>query len=145
MKFQLVINMERMSAEADMKDVAQHTLEMVQMADNAGFESAWAAEHHALEMTIAPNPFQILTWWAAHTSRIRLGTAVVVAPYWHPIDVAGEAALLDLYSGGRLEFGIGSGAYQREFDRLQPGLKQSEGYKYTQEMLPAVKALWAGD
>ena len=145
MKFQLVINMERMSAKADMKDVAQHTLEMVQMADKAGFESAWAAEHHALEMTIAPNPFQILTWWAAHTNRIRLGTAVLVAPYWHPIDVAGEAALLDLYSGGRLEFGIGSGAYQREFDRMRPGLKQSEGYKYTQEMLPAVKALWAGD
>ena len=145
MKFQLVINMERMSAEADMKDVAQHTLEMVQMADKAGFESAWAAEHHALEMTIAPNPFQILTWWAAHTSRIRLGTAVVVAPYWHPIDVAGEAALLDLYSGGRLEFGIGSGAYQREFDRMHPGLKQSEGYRYVQEMLPVVKSLWAGD
>ena len=145
MKFQLVINMERMSAEVDMGDVAQHTLEMVQMADVAGFESVWAAEHHGLEMTIAPNPFQILTWWAAHTCRIRLGAAVVVAPYWHPIDVAGEAALLDLYSGGRLEFGIGSGAYQREFDRIRPGLKQSEGYKYSQEMLPAVKALWVGD
>ncbi len=52
---------------------------------------------------------------------------------------------LDLYSGGRLEFGIGSGAYQREFDRMHPGLKQSEGYKYSQEMLPAVKALWQGD
>ena len=64
--------MERMSAETDMKDVAQHTLEMVQMADNAGFESAWAAEHHALEMTIAPNPFQILTWWAAPVSYTHL-------------------------------------------------------------------------
>ena len=131
MKFQLVINMERMSVEMDMGNVAQHTLEMVQMADAAGFESVWAAEHHGLEMTIAPNPFQILTWWAAHTCRIRLGAAVVVAPYWHPIDVAGEAALLDLYSGGRLEFGIGSGAYQREFDRIRPGLKQSEGSEFT--------------
>ncbi|NNE21601.1 MAG: LLM class flavin-dependent oxidoreductase, partial [Rhizobiales bacterium] len=97
------------------------------------------------EMTVAPNPFQILTWWAAHTNDIRLGTAVVVAPYWHPINVAGEAALLDLYSGGRLDFGIGSGAYQREFDRMTPGLKQTEGWRYMQEMLPAVKALWAGD
>ncbi|GIS88023.1 MAG: hypothetical protein CM1200mP18_07330 [Gammaproteobacteria bacterium] len=70
---------------------------------------------------------------------------MVVAPYWHPIDVPEKLPLLDLYSGGRLEFGIGSGAYQREFDRMRPGLKQSEGYKYTQEMLPAVKALWAGD
>ncbi|MFQ5566034.1 MAG: LLM class flavin-dependent oxidoreductase [Paracoccaceae bacterium] len=145
MKFQLAINMERMTPDTDMREVERHTLEMVQMADAGGFDIAWAAEHHALEMTIAPNPFQILTWWAAHTSRIRLGTAVVVAPYWHPIDVAGEAALLDLFSGGRLEFGIGSGAYQREFDRMRPGLKQSEGWRYMQEMLPAVKALWAGD
>ena len=145
MKFQLAINMERMNPDLDMRDVERHTLEMVQMAEEGGFEIVWAAEHHALEMTIAPNPFQILTWFAAHTSRIRLGTAVVVAPYWHPINVAGEAALLDLYSGGRLEFGIGSGAYQREFDRMYPGLKQTEGYRYMHEMLPAVKALWEGD
>ncbi len=146
MKFQLAINMERATPHpADMREVARHTLEMVQMADEGGFAIAWAAEHHALEMTIAPNPFQILTWWAAHTSRIRLGSAVVVAPYWHPIKAAGEAALLDLYSGGRLEFGIGSGAYQREFDRMRPGLKQSDGHRYVQEMLPAVKALWQGD
>ncbi len=145
MKFQLAINMERIAPDIDMRDVARHTLEMVQMADAGGFNIAWAAEHHALEMTIAPNPFQILTWWAAHTDRIRLGAAVVVAPYWHPIDVAGEAALLDLYSGGRLEFGIGSGAYQREFDRMRPGLKQSDAWRYMQEMLPVVKALWQGD
>ena len=145
MKFQLAINMERMTPAIDMREVERHTLEMVQMADEGGFEIVWSAEHHALEITIAPNPFQILTWWAAHTSRIRLGTAVVVAPYWHPINVAGEAALVDLYSGGRLEFGIGSGAYQREFDRMYPGLKQSEGYRYLQEMLPVVIALWQGD
>ena len=100
MKFQLAINMERVTPDLDMADVERHTLEMVQMADEGGFAIAWAAEHHALEMTIAPNPFQILTWWAAHTSRIRLGSAVVVAAYWHPIKAAGEAALLDLYSGG---------------------------------------------
>ena len=145
MKFQLAINMERVNPGIEMDEVAHHTLEMVQMADAGGFDIVWAAEHHALEMTIAPNPFQILTWWAAHTDRIRLGTAVVVAPYWHPINVAGEAALLDLYSGGRLEFGIGSGAYQREFDRMFPGLPQNEGWKYMQEMLPVVKALWQGD
>ncbi|MEM7172996.1 MAG: LLM class flavin-dependent oxidoreductase [Pseudomonadota bacterium] len=145
MKFQLAINLERMDASQDMDEVQQHTLEMVQMADRGGFSIVWAAEHHALEMTIAPNPFQILTWWAGHTERVRLGTAVAVAPYWHPINLAGEAAFTDLISGGRLEFGIGSGAYQREFDRMHPGLKQSEGYRYMHEMLPAVKALWAGD
>ena len=145
MKFQLAINLERIADDVMMRDVERHTLEMVQMADDGGFHIVWAAEHHALEMTIAPNPFQLLTWWAAHTNRIRLGTAVVTAPYWHPIRVAGEAAMVDLVSGGRLEFGIGSGAYQREFDRMHPGLKQTDGWRYMQEMLPAVKALWAGD
>ena len=145
MKFQLAINLERMDDSLDMKDVARHTLEMVQMADQGGFNIVWAAEHHALEMTIAPNPFSILTWWAGETDRIRLGTACVAAAYWHPIKVAGEAAFVDLISGGRLEFGIGSGAYQREFDRMHPGLKQSDAWQYMQEMLPAVRALWQGD
>ena len=145
MKFHLAINMERLSADADMREVERHTLSMVQRAERGGFRIVWAAEHHALEMTIAPNPFQILTWWAAHTDKIRLGSAVAVAAYWHPINLAGEAALLDLYSGGRLEFGIGSGAYQREFDRMRPGLKQTDGWRYVQEMLPLVVALWRGD
>lgn len=145
MKFQLAINLERMDASQDMQDVARHTLEMVQMAEAGGFEIAWAAEHHALEMTIAPNPFSILTWWSQNTSTIRLGTACVAAAYWHPIKVAGEAAFLDLISGGRLEFGIGSGAYQREFDRMHAGLKQSDAWQYMQEMLPVVRDLWKGD
>ena len=145
MKFQLAINLERLDDSRDMHDVARHTIEMVQMAEEGGFTVAWAAEHHALEMTIAPNPLQILTWWAGHTDRIRLGTAVAVAAYWNPVNLAGEAALLDLISGGRLEFGIGSGAYQREFDRMHPGLKQPDAWRYMQEMLPVLKELWAGD
>ena len=145
MKFQLAVNLERIDDSIDMRDVAKHTLDTVQMAEEGGFSIAWAAEHHALEMTIAPNPFQILTWWAKETNNLRLGTAVVNAAYWHPINLAGEAAFLDLISGGRLEFGIGSGAYQREFDRMHPGLKQTEGWRYMQEMLPVVRGLWQGD
>lgn len=145
MKFHLAINMERMDPQTDMKAVRDHTLEMVRMADAAGFEVAWAAEHHALEMTIAPNPFQILGWWGEHAKNIRLGVGVVNAAYWHPINLAGEAAMLDLLSDGRLEFGIGSGAYQREFDRMKPGLDQRDSWRYMQEMLPVVQGLWAGD
>lgn len=145
MKFHLAINLERMSPDISMKEVRDHTIDMVKMADQAGFEIAWAAEHHALEMTIAPNPFQILTWWAMETSNIRLGCGVANAAYWHPINIAGEAALLDLISDGRLEFGLGSGAYQREFDRMKPGLDQKDSWQYMQEMLPLVRKLWQGD
>lgn len=145
MKFQISINLERMDDSLNMKDVRDHTLDMVKMADQGGFKIAWSAEHHSMEMTIAPNPFQLLTWWGQHTTNIRLGTAVAVAPYWNPIRLAGEAAMTDLLTDGRLEFGIGSGAYQREFDRMQPGLKQTDAWRYVHEMLPVVKKLWAGD
>ena len=53
--------------------------------------------------------------------------------------------MTDLISRGRLEFGLGSGAYKREFDRMYPGLKQTDGWKYMHETLPAVKSLWQGD
>lgn len=145
MKFSIAINLERMDPSIDMKDVSKHVLEMVQMADDGGFEIAWAAEHHAIEMTIAPGPFQLLAWWAAHTSNIRLGTAVAVVPYWHPIKLAGEAALLDLVSGGRLELGLGKGAYQREFNRMMRGMNQNLGVPMMKEILPILRGLWAGD
>jgi len=145
MKFSLAINFERMSPATDMRDVARHTLEMAQMAEAGGFDIVWAAEHHAIEMTIAPNPFQQLTWLGQHTSKIRLGVAVAVAAYWHPIRLAGEAAMCDLLTGGRLEFGIGCGAYQREFDRMARGLKTQDSVPYMLEMLPLLKQLWQGD
>ncbi len=70
---------------------------------------------------------------------------MVVAPYWHPIRVAGEAALFDVLSDGRLEFGISRGAFQYEFDRMAGGIPQQHGIAHVKEMLPAVKALWRGD
>jgi flavin-dependent trigonelline monooxygenase, oxygenase component len=144
-KFSIAVNMERTHPDQDMRQVARNALELVRMAEQGGFEIAWAAEHHAIELTVGPNPFTILTHWAAHTARIRLGTAVVVAPYWHPIRLAGEAALFDVFSDGRLEFGLGRGAFQYEFDRMAGGIEQRRGGAYLREILPVVKALWRGD
>jgi len=144
-KFSIAINMERSDASQDMRQVARDALDLVRLAEQGGFEIAWAAEHHTIELIVGPNPFTILTHWAAHTARIRLGTAVVVAPYWHPIRVAGEAALFDIFSDGRLELGFGRGAFQYEFDRMAGGIAQQQGGRYMREMLPVVKALWQGD
>lgn len=145
MKFSIAVNMERSHPDQDMRQVARNALELVRMAEQGGFEIAWAAEHHAIELTVGPNPFTILMHWAAHTSHIRLGTAVVVAPYWHPIRLAGEAALFDIFSDGRLELGLGRGAFQYEFDRMAGGIEQRKGGAYLREILPVVQALWRGD
>ena len=145
MKFSIVVNMDRFDPATEMRDVAGRCLELVRLADQGGFEIAWTAEHHAIEVTIAPNPFTLLTFWGQHTRRIRLGTAVVSAPYWHPLRLAGEAGLADVLLDGRLEIGFGRGAYQYEFDRLAGGIPQGEGGKYLREIIPVVKELWKGD
>jgi flavin-dependent trigonelline monooxygenase, oxygenase component len=145
MKFAISVTMERFDPSEDMRNVAARALELVKIADQGGFEIALTAEHHTIEFTISPNPFTLLTHWANHTKRIRLGTATVVAPYWQPIRLAGEAALADILTGGRLELGIARGAYQYEFDRMAGGMPQQQGVAHVQEIIPAIKALWAGD
>src|SRR5258708_1304515 len=116
MKFSIAVNMERYGAGDDMRAVAAHALALVKDAEQGAFEIACAPEHHTIDLRVAPAPFALLTHWAAPTSTIRLGAAVVVAPYWHPIRVAGEGAMFDVLSDGRLEFGISRGAFQYEFD-----------------------------
>lgn len=145
MRFAISVNMQRVDPATPMRRVVDETLELVRMADQGGFDIAWAAEHHGVELTVAPNPFLQLTHWAENTARIRLGPAVVVAPYWHPLRLAGEAGLFDLYSDGRLELGIGRGAFQYEFDRMANGIPQVEGGAHLREMVPLLKRLWAGD
>jgi flavin-dependent trigonelline monooxygenase, oxygenase component len=145
MKFAIALNMDRFSDDVSMTVVWDRVLEMVTMAEEGGFDIAWTGEHHTIEVTIAPNPFQVLSHWAAITKRIRLGTGVLSAPYWHPLRLAGEAALCDLISSGRLELGIGRGAYQYEFDRMKPGTRQQEGVGYMKEIIAAVRELWKGD
>jgi flavin-dependent trigonelline monooxygenase, oxygenase component len=145
MKFAVSLSMERFSPQDSMRDAVRNFRALAKIADEGGFETLWTAEHHTIECTISPNPFQTLTWLAQHTDRIRLGTATLVAPYWSPIRLAGEAALCDHLTGGRLELGIARGAYQYEFDRMAGGIPQQEGVAFMKELVPAVQKLWAGD
>lgn len=145
MKFSIAVDLGRRHPAEPMEAALAEVIDIVRFADEVGFEIAWAAEHHCIEYTIAPNPLTMLTHWANRTRRIRLGTAVLVAPYWHPIRLAGEIGLTDLLTGGRLEVGFGRGAYQYEFDRMAGGIPQQQGGAYLREIVPAVKRLWAGD
>ena len=145
MKFAVSLTMERFAPGVSMETVKSNLLTLARMADEGGFETLWTAEHHTLECTISPNPFQTLVWLAQHTRNIRLGTSTLVAPYWNPIRLAGESALCDHLTDGRLEFGIARGSYQYEFDRMAGGMPQQEGVAYMKELVPAVKKLWQGD
>jgi len=127
------------------KKVWQHSLDLLKIAEQGGMEIAWAAEHHAMEFWWASNPFTILADWANRTSKIRLGVGVVVAPYWHPLRLAGEVGLVDLFSDGRLELGISRGAFTYEFARMAPGVDAEEARSHVFELVPLLKQLWQGD
>lgn len=134
MKFSIAVNMTRRRPDVPMERVAAEALEMVVAAEALGFDVAWAAEHHSIEYTIAPNPLVLVTHRAAHTRRIRLGTAVITAPYWNPLRAAGEIALTDILTSGRLEIGFGRGAYQYEFGRMAGGMPQELGGAHLREL-----------
>lgn len=145
MKFSLFLHMERYNQDKTHKESLQELVELVQMAEEGGFEAAWIGEHHAMEFTIAPNPLSYLAYLADKTHSIRLGAGTFVAPFWHPIKLASESALVDIMSNGRLDVGIARGAYQCEFDRMVEGMSASDGGKHLREMVPAVQQLWQGD
>lgn len=145
MRFAITLSMSRSSARDSVVEEVQQMDELVRLADSGGFDIIFVPEHHAIELTIGPNPFIQLAYWARIVERARLGTAVLAVPYWHPIRLAGEAALCDVLTGGRLELGLGRGAYQYEFDRLGGGLSAEQARGILFEVVPAVKRLWRGD
>jgi alkanesulfonate monooxygenase SsuD/methylene tetrahydromethanopterin reductase-like flavin-dependent oxidoreductase (luciferase family) len=145
MKFSLFIHMERVSAEEDQKQLYDEMIALCRIADDGGMHAIWTGEHHGMNFTIAPNPLLNLVDLAHQTKNVRLGTGTVIAPFWHPIRLAGEAAMADIITGGRLELGIARGAYNFEYERLMPGMDAWGAGGRMRELVPAIKALWQGD
>ena len=145
MKFSLFVHMERVSADEPQQRLYEEMLELCQIADENGMHAIWTGEHHGMDFTIAPNPFLNLVDLARRTKNVRLGTGNVVAPFWHPIKLAGEAAMADIIMDGRLDLGIARGAYTFEYDRMSPGLDAWTAGQKMRELIPAIKGLWAGD
>ncbi len=145
MDFSLFVHMERQSTKDTYQELHDQFIELALMAEAGGMKTVWTGEHHAMDFTISPNPFLLLVELAGKTEHIRLGTGTIVAPFWEPIRLAGEAAMTDLITGGRLELGIARGAYSFEYDRLGGGMDAWAAGEHLREIVPAIKALWAGD
>lgn len=145
MQFSLFAHMERLDPEQGHERLYADFLRLCTMADEGGMRAIWTGEHHGMEFTVAPNPFITITDLARHTKNVRLGTGTIIAPFWHPVRLAGEAAMTDLVSGGRLELGIARGAYSYEYERLMPGMDAWEAGQRMRETTPLLRQLWQGD
>lgn len=145
MKFSLFVHMERLDASQNHKQLYDEFIALCDIADKGGMHAIWTGEHHAMDFTIAPNPFVNIADLARRTKNVRLGTGTVIAPFWHPIKLAGEAAMTDIICDGRLDLGIARGAYSFEYERLLPGLDAWGAGQRMRELVPAVQGIWAGD
>ncbi|MEE2776082.1 MAG: LLM class F420-dependent oxidoreductase [Acidobacteriota bacterium] len=117
-------------------------------AEALGFDSVWV-NHHVLNVgyvrdRLGEGPYYdalvMLTWIAAHTSRVQLGTSVLVIPYLHPMVLAKELATLDHLSGGRLTVGVGVGSLPEENAAL--GVPYDSRGSYSNEFLEVLRKLW---
>ncbi len=145
MEFSLFAHMERLTPDQPHDVLYDEFVGLVKMADEGGMRAVWTGEHHGMEFTIAPNPFLSLVDLAHHTRNVRLGTGTVVAPFWHPIKLAGEAAAADQITKGRIELGIARGAYSFEYERLMPGMDAWEAGQRMRESTPLLQEIWRGD
>lgn len=118
-------------------------LEQIQQAERHGFATAWIAQHHFnADEGGLPTPWPLLGAAAQATERIRLGTAVVTLPHENAVRTAEDAAVVDILSGGRFEFGIAPGASAENLDAL--GYTNTNARELFNEKLPVLRAALAG-
>ena len=98
---------------------------LADLAEPLGFDSLWAVEHHFDNYAMIPDVVQFLTYMAGRTSRIQLGTAVIVLPWHDPVRVAEQIAMLDILSQGRLLVGFGRGAAKLEYDGFRIPMEEA--------------------
>ncbi|MGQ0430990.1 MAG: LLM class F420-dependent oxidoreductase [Microthrixaceae bacterium] len=141
---------------------AEGAIALAQAAEAGGIESLWTVEHTIVpagykspypysptgrmpgpEDSDIPDPLIWLTYVAAATSTIRLGTGILILPQRNPIVLAKEVATLDRLSGGRVELGVGVGWLEEEFDAI--GISFADRGARTDDHIAALRALWTQD
>jgi probable F420-dependent oxidoreductase len=121
----------------------REALEEVVRAEELGFESVWMEEHHGVKDHYWPSPLPVLAGFATRTSQLLLGTDILVFPFYHPVRLAEDIALLDVMSGGRVIFGTAIGYKPDEFALYGTPLEK-RGARF-EEGLQLMKALWMED
>ena len=115
-------------------------LEEVLRGEALGFDSIWMEEHHSVANHYWPSPLPVLAGFATRTSRVTLGTDILVAPFYHPVRLAEDVALLDIMSGGRVVLGVAIGYKPDEFALYGAELAK-RGARF-EEQLAILKGLW---
>lgn len=124
-------------------EVYGRALERIEIMDETGYDAVWLAEHHFNSFSVCPSVHLMGTHIAARTQRLRVGTAVTLAALYHPLRIAEEVALLDVLSGGRVNWGAGRGFDPKEFGAF--GVAPEESATRFREAVEIVQQAWTQD
>jgi alkanesulfonate monooxygenase SsuD/methylene tetrahydromethanopterin reductase-like flavin-dependent oxidoreductase (luciferase family) len=127
----------------DFKRTYDETLEQIEYAEELGFEAVWLTEHHRSVYGTFPSAAVFAAAIAERTRRMRIGISVAILPFQNPVRIAEEWAMVDVLSGGRLNFGVGRGYQPREFEVMLADPAVSR--EVFTEALDIVIALWGPD
>lgn len=139
LRFGMLHLLENPSGKTEHQIVGEQ-IAILRAAEDLGFDSVWPAEHHFSEYGYCVSTGLMLAALAQVTTRIRLGTGIVVLPFHNPIRVAEEFALLDLMSDGRVDFGIGRGYQPHEFRGY--GVDQTKSRGIFNEAIEIIQQAW---
>lgn len=124
-------------------DLYAEQLRQVELAEDLGYDHIWLTEHHFAEDGYSPALFPLAAAIAARTSRIRIGTYLLLLPLHHPLEVAENAATVDVLSGGRFDLGVGLGYVPREFAGF--GISRSERAARMEDGIAIIRGAWTQD
>jgi alkanesulfonate monooxygenase SsuD/methylene tetrahydromethanopterin reductase-like flavin-dependent oxidoreductase (luciferase family) len=117
--------------------------QQIEYLDTAGYDSIWITEHHFVDDGYLAAAMPMMAAMAARTRRCKIGSYVILAPFYNPLRLAEDAALIDVISNGRLRLGIGLGYRLQEFEIFQLSLAERLGR--TLETIQILKRAWTGE
>jgi alkanesulfonate monooxygenase SsuD/methylene tetrahydromethanopterin reductase-like flavin-dependent oxidoreductase (luciferase family) len=129
--------------QVSLPTVFERALGRIRIMDDAGYDAVWLAEHHFTGYSVCPSLHMMGVQVASQTTRLRIGTGVSLAAFYHPLRLAEEVALLDTLSGGRVNWGAGRGFDPIEFSIFDVPVKESA--TRFQEAVEVVKAAWTNE
>lgn len=129
--------------QVPLASVYESAFERIAIMDEGGYDAVWLAEHHFNAYSICPSVTVMGSHVAARTKRLRIGMGVTLAGFYHPLRLAEELALVDILSGGRLNWGAGRGFDPKEFRAFDVRPEDSAGR--FRECVDIVLAAWANE
>ena len=124
-------------------EVYERALQRIDVMDKTGYDAVWLAEHHFNTFSVCPSVHVMGAYVAARTQKLRIGTAVTLAAMYQPLRIAEEIALIDVLSGGRVNWGAGRGFDATEFRAF--GVPGEESAARFREAVDIVLSAWRNE